>query len=79
MHPVKVWSQDYGTLKGVGKYATPFGAGTAPYDMFGDGRDGVMPSSGNLDNNNGVGVAIVNSGSQSAYSQRNGRLCRLAH
>ena len=42
--------------------------GTASYDMFGDGRDGVMPSSGNLDNNNGVGVAIVNSGSQGAYS-----------
>ncbi len=68
LHPVKVYSQDYATLKGVGKYATPFGAGTASYDMFGDGRDGVMPSSGNLDNNNGVGVGIVNSGSAGAYS-----------
>ena len=39
LHPVKVYSQDYGTLWGVGKYATAFGAGTASYDMFGDGRD----------------------------------------
>jgi hypothetical protein len=50
-----------------GKYATPFSAGTASYDMFGDGRDGVMPSSGNLDYNNGVGVGIVNSGSAGSY------------
>ncbi|MGB3216782.1 MAG: CARDB domain-containing protein, partial [Anaerolineae bacterium] len=64
LHPVKVYSQDYGTLKGVGKYAAPFGAGTAPYDMFGDGRDGVMPSSGNLDNNNGFGAGQVVLGSQ---------------
>jgi len=62
LHPVKVYSQDYGTLWGVGKYATVFGTGTASYDMFGDGRDGTMPSSGNLDNNNGFGAGIVNSG-----------------
>ncbi|WP_423226410.1 CARDB domain-containing protein [Candidatus Amarolinea aalborgensis] len=69
LHPVKVYSQDYTSLKGVGKYATAFGSsGTASYDMFGDGRDGVMPSSGNLDNNNGVGVGIVNSGSAGTYS-----------
>ena len=30
--------------------------------MFGDGRDGPMPSSGNLDNDHGVGIALVNSG-----------------
>jgi hypothetical protein len=63
LHPVKVYSQDYSTLYGVGKYTTAFGQGTASYDMFGDGRDGVMPSSGNLDNNNGFGAGIVNSGS----------------
>ncbi|MBU1750130.1 MAG: hypothetical protein KKA73_20795, partial [Chloroflexi bacterium] len=40
LHPVKVYSQDYGTLWGVGKYATPFGGGTASSDMFGDGSDG---------------------------------------
>ena len=51
LHPVKVYSQDYATMYGVGKYATDFGQGTASYDMFGDGRDGVMPSSGNLDDN----------------------------
>jgi hypothetical protein len=68
LHPVKVYSQDYSTLWGVGKYATPFGQGTASYDMFGDGSDGVMPSSGNLDYNNGVGVGIVNSGSAGSYS-----------
>jgi PKD repeat protein len=67
LHPVKVYSQDYSTLWGVGKYATPFGQGTTSYDMFGDGRDGVMPSSGNLDYNNGVGVGIVNSGSAGSY------------
>jgi hypothetical protein len=42
LHPVKVYSQDYGTLWGVGKYATPFGQGTASYEMFGDGRDGDL-------------------------------------
>jgi len=68
LHPVKVYSQDRETLWGVGKYATSFSSGTASYDMFGDGRDGIMPSGGNLDSNNGVGVGIVNSGSQGAYS-----------
>ncbi|HOT93195.1 MAG TPA: CARDB domain-containing protein [Anaerolineae bacterium] len=68
LHPVKVYSQDYSTLWGVGKYATPFGSGTASYDMFGDGRDGVMPSSGNLDNDNGFGFGIVNSGSAGSTS-----------
>ncbi len=63
LHPVKVYSQDYGTLHGVGKYAADFGQGTVSYEMFGDGRDGTMPTSGNLDNDNGVGVGIVNSGS----------------
>ena len=42
LHPVKVYSQDYGTLWGVGKYATAFGEGTASYDMFGDGSDGDL-------------------------------------
>ena len=60
LHPVKVYSQDYATLWGVGKYATDFGNGTASSDMFGDGRDGVMPSSGNLDNDHGFGVGTVN-------------------
>ncbi|MBK8797373.1 MAG: hypothetical protein IPM07_13930 [Anaerolineales bacterium] len=68
LHPVKVYPQDYSTLYGVGKYATDFSAGTASYDMFGDGRDGVMPGSGNLDNNNGAGIAIVNSGAAGATS-----------
>ncbi|MFZ4848507.1 MAG: CARDB domain-containing protein [Caldilinea sp.] len=68
LHPVKVYPQDYTTLYGVGRYATDFSAGTASYDMFGDGRDGVMPGSGNLDNNNGAGIAIVNSGAAGATS-----------
>jgi hypothetical protein len=62
LHPVKVLDANGATL-GVGKYATDFGQGTASYDMFGDGRDGVMPSSGNLDNDNGFGAGIINSGS----------------
>src|SRR5690606_12911244 len=40
LHPVKVYPQDFSTLYGVGRYATDFSAGTASYDMFGDGRDG---------------------------------------
>lgn len=60
LHPVKVYSQNYGTLWGVGKYATDFSQGTSSADMFGDGRDGVMPTSGNLDNNNGFGVGTIN-------------------
>jgi hypothetical protein len=66
LHPMKVYSQDYSTLYGVGKYATAFGQGTASYDMFGDGRDGVMPSSGNLDYAQGFGVGVVTSGSAGA-------------
>ena len=41
LHPVKVYSQEYSTLYGVGK-ATAFGQGTASYDMFGNGRDGDL-------------------------------------
>ncbi|MFN8444595.1 MAG: PKD domain-containing protein [Caldilineaceae bacterium] len=63
LQPVKVYNDTTTTLWGVGRYATNFGQGTASADMFGDGRDGVMPGSGNLDNNNGFGVGIVNSGS----------------
>ena len=63
-----MYSQDYAAIYGVGKYATDFGQGTASYDMFGDGRDGVMPGSGNLDNNNGFGAGIVNSGSAGSTS-----------
>ena len=68
LHPMKVYSQDYSTLYGVGKYATDFGQSTTSYGMFGDGRDGVMPGSGNLDNDNGSGFGIVNSGSAGSTS-----------
>lgn len=68
LHPVKVYSQDYINFYGVGKYATDFGAGTAAYDMFGDGRDGAMPGSGNLDDNHGFGIGIVNGGSAGSTS-----------
>ena len=60
LQPVKVYSSDYGTLSGVGAYATNFGQGTASYDMFGDGRDGVMPSSGNLNDDHGFGWGWAN-------------------
>jgi len=47
LHPVKVYSQNYATLWGVGKYATQFGQGTASYEMFGDGINGdLVVSSG---------------------------------
>ncbi len=42
LHPVKVYSQDYGTLHGVGKNATDFSAGTASAEMFGDGANGPL-------------------------------------
>lgn len=42
LHPVKVYSQNYGTLWGVGKYATAFGQGTASYQLFGSGIDGDL-------------------------------------
>lgn len=60
LHPVKVYSQDYGTLWGVGKYATPFGQGTASYDMFGDGRDGdLVVGSGQMVFIDDVRAAVV--------------------
>ena len=68
LHPVRVYSQDYATMSGVGKYATNFGQGTASAEMFGDGRDGVMPASGNLDYDQGFGVGVVNSGSTGTSS-----------
>jgi hypothetical protein len=63
LHPVKVYSQDYSTLYGVGKYAIGAEQGASIHESFGDGRDGMMPNSGNLDNSNGFGIGIVNSGS----------------
>jgi len=59
LQPVKVYSEDYSALHGVGKYATDFGSGIASAEMFGDGRDDAMPTSGNLNNNNGFGAGSV--------------------
>lgn len=59
LHPVRVYDQAGSTLHGVGRYATDFGAGTASAEMFGDGRDGVMPGSGNLDNDQGFAAGNV--------------------
>lgn len=76
LHPVKIFDANYAALQGVGKYATDFSAGTASADMFGDGRDGVMPSSGNLDNANGAAAGIVNSGNAGSFAMpaKNGGL-----
>jgi hypothetical protein len=68
MFPLYLYTQDGQTLKGVGEYGVDFSGQTAPFGVFGDGRDGVMPGSGNLDSNNGVGIAIVNSGNVGSYS-----------
>jgi len=68
LHPVKVCSQDFATLWGVGKSVIPSGNDMKSRDMFGDGRDGLMPSSGNLDHTNGFGAGIVNSGSLGSTS-----------
>ncbi len=47
LHPVKVYSQDYSTLWGVGKYTLPSGQNRVSHDLFGDGRDGdLMVGSG---------------------------------
>ena len=42
LQPVKVYSQDYSQLWGVGKYATDFGTGTLSNGIFGDGSDEVF-------------------------------------
>ncbi|MBP7962824.1 MAG: hypothetical protein KBG20_18450 [Caldilineaceae bacterium] len=59
LHPVKVYDTN-SVLQGVGSIATDFSEGTASAEMFGDGRDGVMPGSGNLDYEKGFGVGTVN-------------------
>lgn len=49
LHPVKVFNQDYFHPWGVGRYATSFSAGTASYEMFGDGSDGnLLVPAGNV-------------------------------
>jgi hypothetical protein len=42
IHPVKVYSQDYSILWGMGKYAYEFGTGTGGFSLFGDGRNGNL-------------------------------------
>ncbi|MEI8081821.1 MAG: hypothetical protein WCI74_08255, partial [Actinomycetes bacterium] len=72
LHPVKVWSQDYASLKGVGKYATPFGTGTTSYDMFGDGRDGDLTVlSGQTVTINTVRTNVTASGNAASPAQSN--------
>lgn len=69
LHPVKVFNSAYASPPfGVGRYATDFGAGTSSADMFGDGRDGPMPTGGNLDHGTGLAWGIVNSGSAGSTS-----------
>ena len=61
LHPVKVYSQNYATLFGVGKYATEFGQGTASYELFGTGKDRHNAGGGQLDTQRRW-RGIVNSG-----------------
>ena len=42
IHPVKVYSQDYSTLHGMGKYAYEFDPGSGGFVLFGDGRNGDL-------------------------------------
>lgn len=42
IHPVKVYSQDYSTLHGMGKYAYDFSTQTGGFSLFGDGRNGPL-------------------------------------
>ncbi|MCB0031612.1 MAG: hypothetical protein KDE28_27060, partial [Anaerolineales bacterium] len=42
------------------EYGPDFSGQTVSAQIFGDGRDGVMPTSGNLDSASGVGVGTVN-------------------
>ncbi|MEM7537045.1 MAG: CARDB domain-containing protein, partial [Chloroflexota bacterium] len=67
LHPAKVYDSEYSALKGVGDYATDFSQGAAYSELFGDGSDGVMPTNGNLNNNNGFGAGYV-SGSKGSTS-----------
>ena len=52
--------------------------GTASYDMFGDGRDGVMPSSGNLDYDKGVGLVSSIAGAPGLIMSRRRHVWGLA-
>ncbi len=42
IHPVKVYSQNYSTLYGMGKYAYEFAPGSGGFALFGDGRNGNL-------------------------------------
>ena len=67
LQPVKVYSQDYSKLWGVGKYATFFSQGTASADMFGDGRDGNLTvTTGQIVTINTVKVNVTASGLSAA-------------
>jgi hypothetical protein len=73
LHPVKVYSQDYSKLWGMGKYATPFGQGTASYDMFGDGRDGdLVVGSGQTVTINTTRANVTASGTSASPANSNG-------
>lgn len=48
LHPVKVYSQDYGTLYGMGKYVTAFGIGVASSNLFGNGSNGDITIDGDI-------------------------------
>lgn len=73
LHPVKVYNADYSSFKGAGKYATAFSAGTASYDMFGDGRDGdLLVTSGQTVTINDVRVSVSASGTTASPANSNG-------
>lgn len=42
IHPLKVYSQNYSTLYGMGKYAYEFAPGSGGFALFGDGRNGNL-------------------------------------
>lgn len=73
LHPVKVYSQDYLTLDGAGRYATDFVQGTVSGGMFGDGRDGdLVVQTGQTVTINTVRVSVTAAGSVAAPANSSG-------
>jgi hypothetical protein len=73
LHPVRVYSQDYATLWGVGKYAESFGEDTVSYEIFGDGRNGdLVVQSGQTVTINSTRVNVSASGMSAEPANSNG-------
>ncbi|NLF02952.1 MAG: hypothetical protein GX601_18465, partial [Anaerolineales bacterium] len=74
LHPVAVYSEDYGVLWGMGEHATAFDEGSQAYvAMFGDGRDGDLTvPSGQTVTINSTRTSITASGATATVGSSSG-------